>query len=323
MSLTTNPSLLGQANLSGSDTALFLKKFSGEVLATYDQVNVVGPMVRTATIDSGKTYQFPVLGEAEAVYHQRAESLYDITKNYLNNIEHGERTINVDRPLISSVFVDNWDDLINHYDTRSAYAKELGKALAVKDDKTVIRLLILAARSLATLTTTQNSTKAGLELADAAMASTTSVLIEHMREAMQSLVEKDVPMDELVCLVRPAQYFALVNDGTFINADYNTANGSKAAGLIDKAWGFKVIHSNHIPSTVISAEPGELNTYSGDFTKTVAVCFHKSAVGAVSRQGVTMETEYSVERQGTLMAAKMIKGYGILRPECAVELKTT
>jgi hypothetical protein len=281
-------------------------------------------MVMHATIDSGKTYQFPVIGQAEAVYHARAESLYDETKNYLNNIEHGERTINVDRPLVSSFFTDNWDQLITHFDTQSVHSTECGLALARKKDKTLAQLIALAARTPATLSSTQSGTKGGLQIATLNMDTSMTALRAGILDAMENLVTKDVPMEELVCVLKPAQFYPLMDEGYFINADYNTANGSRAQGTFDKAYGFRVVMSNHLPNGLnITAETGALNTYSGDFTNTVGLCFHKSCVGAVRRQGVTVESEYSIARQGTLVVAKMIEGYGTLRPECAVELLKT
>jgi hypothetical protein len=324
MSLNINPSSVGQINLSGSDTALFLKKFSGMVMATYDAKKVVAPMIRFVTISDGKTHQFPALGTAEAAYHLKGESLIDISKNYLNNIEAAERTINVDRPLTASVMVDDWDLLINHYDTQAEYSRQLGEALANKQDQTLIRVLIKAARSAATLTSTQSTTRAGLVITEANMDTDEPTLRVALRDAMQSLVEKEVPMNDLVALVRPAQYYLLMDGGHFINADYNTnSNGTRANGMIDKAYGFKIMHTNHLPNTLISAEPGELNDYAGDFTNTVAVAFHRDAIGGVRRQGVSIESERKIEYQSTLTVAKFIEGYGVLRPECAVELKKT
>ena len=326
MSLTTNPSLLGQANLSGTDTALFLKMFSGQVMTTYETACVMSKLVRSATIGAGKSFQFPAIGRADADYHVRGESIYDVTKNYLNNIEHGERVISVDRPLISSVFTDRWEEMVNHYETASIYAKELGDALARKEDKQLLQLLIKAARDGATLTATQSGSpyldRTGEQLTDANME--TTALKAHILEAMQILVEKDVPMNELVLALKPAQYYYLMDEGSLINLDYGGAgNGSKAEGTIYKAYGFRVIMTNHMPSGNVASFAGELNDYSGDFTDTVAVAFHPSAIGSVKRQGVTIEREYNVERQGDLVVAKVIQGHGILRPECAVELATT
>lgn len=324
MSLNTNMQNIGQLNLSGSDLALFLKTFSGQILTTFDETNIMEGLINHVTISSGKTYQFPAVGTAEAVYHVKGENILDVSKNYLNNIEMGERTINVDRPLTASVMVDDWDEMLAHFETRSIYARELGKALAVKKDKTLMQMLVLAARASATLTATQGGTKGGLVLDHADMATVTSTFHDHVLEAMQALVEKDVPMEDLILLVRPAQFYALVKDGTFINADFNPGgNGSKALGFIDKAYGFRVVKSNHIPNSVVTAETGQLNTYSGDFSKTVAIAFHKDAIGAVRKMGVSLEAERKIEYQGVLTVAKMVEGYGILRPECAVELRTT
>jgi hypothetical protein len=38
---------------------------------------------------------------------------------------------------------------------------------------------------------------------------------------------------------------------------------------------------------------------------------------------LSTEMAYDIRRQGTLVVAKYAIGSGILRPECAVELKTT
>lgn len=331
MSLTTNPSLLGQANLTGTDTALFLKMFSGQVLTTYETACVMSSLVRSTTIGSGKSFQFPAIGRAEADYHVRGESIYDVTKNYLNNIEHGERIIYVDRPLISSVFTDRWEEMVNHYETASIYANELGKALARKEDKQLLQLLVKAARAGATLTATQSSftsttiDRTGHTIAAASMDTSASALKAAILEAMEELVEKDVPMNELIVALNPQSYYLLMDQGDLINLDYGGAgNGSRAAGTIYKAYGFKVIMTNHLPNgSNIAAATGELNDYAGDFTNTVAVCFHPSAIGQVKRQGLTVEREYNVERQGDLVVAKVVQGQGILRPECSVELLKT
>lgn len=328
MSLTTNPSLLGQANLSGTDSALFLKMFSGQVLTTYETACVMSNLIRSTTISSGKSFQFPALGRADADYHVRGESVYDVTKNYLNNIEHGERIIYVDRPLISAVFTDRWEEMVNHYETAAIYAKELGLALARKEDKQLLQLLVKAARSGATLTATQSTApldRTGHTIAVASMDSSASVLKAGILAAMEELVEKDVPMNELIVALNPRSYYLLMDEGSLINLDYGGAgNGSRADGTVYKAYGFKVIMTNHLPNgSNIAAATGEVNDYAGDFTNTVAVCFHPSAVGKVNRQGITVEREYNVERQGDLVLAKVIQGAGILRPECSVELLKT
>lgn len=59
----------GQIEAAGDENALFLKVFSGEVLATFDKKNVMLPITQVQTIPSGKSAQFPVTGIVTSGYH--------------------------------------------------------------------------------------------------------------------------------------------------------------------------------------------------------------------------------------------------------------
>ena len=65
----TDPSRVGQINSAGDVDALFLKKFSGEILQTFEESNVFKPLHTIRTIENGKSAQFPVTGIATANYH--------------------------------------------------------------------------------------------------------------------------------------------------------------------------------------------------------------------------------------------------------------
>lgn len=317
----TSPSLLGQANLAGSDTALYLDMFSGEVLKTFREKNVMMGLHRTKTVGPGKSFQFPVIGQASASYHARGEDIFDPANNLLNLIEHGQRTISPDKLLQASTTVDAWDEKINHYEYRSEYAAQLGESIAEKMDRDLIQLIALAARDAATLSSTQSATKAGTVISAADCNTDASILVAAMVDAAVTLAQKDVPMDQMVFLTRPANYFAMIEDGGLLNVDFgNAGNGSQANGAIMKGYGFRIMWSNHIPSTVVAADSGERNTYSGDFQDTVAVAFTPDAVGTVIRQGMMTEQSYWQNYQTWLLTTKAVVGHGILRPECAVEI---
>ena len=66
----TLPSRLGLVNNTGSDVnELFLKVFSGEILTTFEEANVMKGLHTIRTISNGKSAQFPVTGIATAKYH--------------------------------------------------------------------------------------------------------------------------------------------------------------------------------------------------------------------------------------------------------------
>ena len=76
----------------------------------------------------------------------------------------------------------------------------------------------------------------------------------------------------------------------------------------------------------MSAVTGENNTYHGNFSTTVALVMQKSAIGTVKLMDLAVERtsgDFEIMYQGTLMAAKYAMGHGILRPECAVEIKSS
>lgn len=60
-----------------------------------------------------------------------------------------------------------------------------------------------------------------------------------------------------------------------------------------------------------------------DASNTVALVAHPSAVGTVKLMDLATEMEYQINRQGTLLVAKYAVGHGVLRPEAAVQLKSS
>lgn len=327
----TAPYVSGVANNvtagAGADTALFLKMFAGEVLKTFKEKNMLLGMTRVKNVGAGRSHQFPVLGTANAAYHVRGENILDPANNYLNSPEQGERTIQVDKTLIAPFITDDWDQKLAHFGTRGEYAAKCGEALANQQDRQLFQLMALAARSGATLSATQAATKGGSVVSRGSLSGATpsaANMRSAMIEAATALVTKDVPMEALSIVCRPAMYYALIDEGALIDINFgNNGNGSQAGGAITKGYGFKIYHSNHIPSGVVAAQTGELNTYSGDFSNTEAVAFHGDAIGTVIREGITVETDRKPEVQGDLVIARMMVGHGILRPECAVEITNT
>ena len=62
----TSPSRVGLIEGGSDNDALFLKKFSGEILQTFEESNIFKPLHTVRTIESGKSAQFPVTGVASA-----------------------------------------------------------------------------------------------------------------------------------------------------------------------------------------------------------------------------------------------------------------
>tara|TARA_R110000824_G_scaffold3751_2_gene17906 strand:+ start:14554 stop:15501 length:948 start_codon:yes stop_codon:yes gene_type:complete len=306
---------IGQVNQSGGVEASFLKVFGGEVINTFDELNVISPHVVMRNISSGKTAQFPVTGVAAAAYHVPGAQLLG-----QNTMMHSEKTIGIDGVLLSHESIAEIDEKMSHWETRSEYARKMGAALAIKSDQQQLQVMLLAARASATLT----GGNGGTALTDADAATNAASLAATAYTCSQTFDEADVPEDGRVLCVRPAQYYLLAQETGLIDTDFSAANGDYSKAQIKMVGGLQIIKSNHIPSTTLSAETGvsATNTYHGVFGTTVAVAFQKGAIGTVKLMDIAVESEWQISRQSTLLVTKMAVGHGILRPECAIEIKT-
>jgi len=310
-------SFLGKLN-SGSDAnALFLKVFSGEVLASFQRENKMLGMSTVRTISSGKSAQFPAIGRTTASYHTAGNEIVG------SAINHAEKVINIDDVLLSSAFISSIDEAKNHYDVRSQYSKEMGSALAKKTDSHLLQLTVLGARA----TTTVTGGDGGTVITDADANTNMASLIDSIFEGAQKLDEKDVPEDDRYCVLAPDIYYELVQNDKILNRDFSSLNGDFGKGKVLEVAGIKIIKLNTAVSSFTNlssaSNTGQNNTYRGNFSTTVASVFHKSAVGTVKLLDLAMESEYDIRRQGTLMIGKYAMGHGILRPESCVEIKTS
>ena len=306
-------SRLGQVNASGDANALFLKVFSGEVLATFQRENQMLGMTSVRQISSGKSAQFPVIGTTSSGYHTPGNEITG------SSIKHAEKTINIDDLLISSAFLSNLDEAKNHYDVRSIYTAEMGRALANTVDQNLLQLAVLGARGSATIT----GGNGGKVVTDADADTNADSLIASIFECAQALDEKDVPSTDRFCIVKPAVYYKLVQNDKILNRDFGGQNGVFSDGTVIKVAGVNIVKANTAVNAFanVSQVTGTNNTYHGNFSTTVATVFHKSAIGTVKLMDLGMESEYDIRRQGNLMVAKMALGHGILRPESACEIK--
>ena len=304
------PSRLGLVNNTGTGyDDLFLKVWSGEVLTTFEQTNVMMDKHTVRSISSGKSAQFPVVGTNTTAYHTVGNEITG------SAIKHNEKVITIDDLLISNVFIASIDEAKNHYDVRSTYSSECGMALANKMDQKLLQVAVLTARGSATI----SGGNGGSVLTQANFASSGSTLADGMFDTAQAFDEKDIPENDRYLAVPPLQYYLMAQTTNVINRDWG-GRGVYAEGEVLKVAGINIVKSNHVPSSNVTSGP---SAYQGDFSTTVGVAWHKSALGTVKLMDLSSEMEYDIRRQGTLIVSKYAVGHGILRPESAVEFKTS
>jgi len=297
---------IGQVNGGGDAKAMFLITWSGEVLTAFEEANVMLSRHTVRTISEGKSAKFPATWKVDASYHTPGTMIVGQASNV------NERTIAIDDLLVAPVFIPNLDEAMNHFDYRSIYSTECGRALAKAWDVNVLQVAVLAARASATV----SGGNGGSALTNANFASVSADILAGVWNASQAMDEKDVPDMDRFAVFKPAQYYLLAQNTTILNRDYGVTGASYDKGGKLMVNNVEIVKSNHLPSANIQS-----GSYQGNFTNTRGVVMQKQAVGTVKLLDLATESDYLVTHQGTLIVSKYAIGHGITRPECSVEMK--
>jgi hypothetical protein len=276
--------------------------------------------------------------------------------DYLSKIKQSERVIYVDELLTSACFIDDLDEAMSHYDYRSIFARELGAALARHQDNYALYTLIAAGYNVGDVSGEITPGDSPSVIDDTDFLTNSASALDTLYDAARILDENDVPKEDRYVLLNPTGYYNLLKGGIFTVSgsggsdvrmifdgggnDYvggqmvtvagmpvivSTADGLMSKTFVDTTAGDT---TKEISGSRNIADEGAVPTGAtggtpvfGDAETLAAVVFHKSAAGMVKLRDITMESEYIIERQGTLMVAKLATGMGALRND-AVQLIT-
>lgn len=327
MAVATLQTLVGHANSTGSDRALHLRVWSGEVLTAFEKTTVMRSLVTTRRITSGKSATFPILGRAKAVNHLPGENILTESTGatYLSEILANERLILIDNTLISAVLVNDLDEAMSHYEVRAPFTSELGRALANQFDIDAMAKLFATASEASLLTgSDEDPTGTTLTLPTAAEPSG-AVWAGAFWDAASAMDVASVPRESRFFLCPPQVYYSLINTTeiqAFINRDF-AGMGSLPGGQLPRVAGFTIINTEQFPITNLSQRSGDLNDYGTDMSLALGCFGHETAIGQVQLLDTTVQAEYKIEYQGNLVVARYASGIGTLRPASVVALGQT
>lgn len=311
----STPSRPGQINSAGDARALMLDLFGGEVLTAFQTMTVMRDKHQVKTLEKGRTFKFPAIWRTSVGYHTPGNEIVG------DQIPHTEIVVTPDEKLISSVFVADIDEILNHYDVRAPYAEELGAALARFYDKNVIRRVTQAARGGALF----SGDTGGSVLTNAGYATTAQTLFDGISLAKETMDTKDVPVNNVpvFALFRPAQWYLMARSDRNLNRDYNGQGADIRKQTLNTIDEITIVKSNNTPFGVDDTANAALPTkYKANFTTTQGIVWTPMAAATAEVQGLSSQIVDQPEKQGTLMLARLMAGTDPLRTKCAVELKS-
>ena len=238
---------------------------------------------------------------------------------------------------MTAVALDELEEIINHYDARAPYSRAIGKFFAEKMDVYLMRLAILGSQGLQGAAglagvTTDHPSGDYVEASGADTSATT--LLGAIQDASEKMDAADVPDSDRYVFLKPAQYNLLADPASQLtDRDFGgEGNGRTADGTVFRAWGFKVMKTNLLPtdnSTAVgtgatseSVVGQNDRTYVTNARKTVALCYHPMCLGAVEAMPLQVATKWEDEFQSHFVIGKRATGLQILRPEAGVVIRS-
>lgn len=299
--------------------AMALKVFAGETLTAFQRTSVTNGRTNERTIQHGKSAQFPAFGRATAKYLKAGDNLDDQRVN----IKNGERTIVIDGLLTSDCLIFDLDSFILHYDFRSPYAAELGNALAIAHDTSVLAEIAKEATN-ATPNVEGLGTggvitkKLGTGETGGINTATGKAIYDILLEGKTKMANNYVPTQDRYAYMLPEYHSALASALDFLNRNYG-ANGSILEGNVIRLAGFDIFECPHLTQGGADAEnagQGDGHAFPSAYKskKPILMC-HKSSVGVVRLKGLSMESGRRINYQSDQIVATMAEGIGGLRPE--------
>lgn len=308
--------------------ALFKTVFTGEVMMQFEQATTVLDKHFVRNISEGKSANFPVIGNMpDAEYHTPGEEILG------QKVPHAEKEITIDKLLISHVFLADIDEAMQAYEVRSRYANMMGNKLATKFDQNVYREIIKSARGTSPVNGGLSGAvleEAKLSLADISTEAKRKAAFDAWVDAIfsvkQNYIEKGIVQDgdgqPIYLALKPSVHLWLMrqmnSNGFSLLEQGIGGNGSIAEAQMPKVAGVTLMSTSHLPFVKDDTDP--FHPINADTTQ--AIAWTPDAVGTVKLMDLSIQSDWDIRRQGTLMVARYAMGHGSLRNECAMELRT-
>jgi len=353
----------GTSGANADGGKMWMPIWSGEVIHAYDQYNKFEGMVDSRTISSGTTMEFPVTGTVslkpawgageELVGGENSTaSTFSVKLDKRPMAAHFELD-NID------LMITQWEyrtELARQAGLTLANARDkqiaayIGRACA--EDRLSVDHLVAPKPPFAS--TNYAELGDGTGSADENLAALT--LLKDIENWMVYLQQNDIPTEGVYAAINPAAFASIRALGvariaTDLGGASTSATEPMFAGIAQRGdlghslaarpfieetleyMGCTICKTNHGPfQSYVTNTIGEGRynlDFDGDVTGTTmggackAIMWQRGCVASLALQGLKVDTVDDVRRNTNFTVASMMKGTGVLRPECAVAVIDT
>jgi hypothetical protein len=279
-----------QWNGAGPVDALVIEEFTGMVEGTIERRSLLVDKIPFRSIKGTDTFTNRAVGGAGPMRVVTPGAQLDGVKS-----EFARNAVTVDTVVAQREAFGLLDVFLTNIDVRREVATEQGKEIAKFTDQTLFIQAIKAA--LLTQSTYKGSAANGKPkghfggsqetLALAGDLSDPAKLYAAIARLLVKMERKDVDPrnDDIMIIVRPDEYYTLIQAEQLVNTQYLSASGNSYDAWVLKTYGVPVWSSNNCPFlTNVTGHQysngANGNAYDGDFSKVAALAFAPKAIMA-------------------------------------------
>jgi len=321
----------------GGDFALMRTAWSGMVHQYLQgQTPFLGTLTRKQAKPGSNGLDFQFWGAAKVHNWDKGKSLVrDVSaadsSQFISEIARTEKTIYLDRPVVSSERIDGWESFMSDPDEQRHVAQALVEAIVqerhFREMSTLFAASVLTTNPMGVgVTTPSASHTMGTTPTAAAVKAAISANVVELRA-------RGFTNGKYTCVLRDDWYQAwLLDEPNAISKDFSSGNGGLDSGLIREYLGVRIMSTNaftraaasaaHDTSSVINNPWGGATGYNG-FTAASynGIMYHEGAAGVIERGGITSTVLDRREEYGMIApAVQFTAGYNTLRTDAAIAL---
>lgn len=306
------------SHLSDVDVDLLLDEYGGEVESQFAKNSIMREFYRVRPVRGTDTIVNNRVGKTELV------ALVPGVRPEANSTGFGKVSLTVDTVILARDNRSMLNEFQTHFDARMELAMDHGKEIGKFFDEAFIIQAIKGSHQAAPSFTGNNGAFGAGKLVELDMAGDeldADKLVEGISAVIVAMEEEDIPVEELVVLVRPTQFDVLLNSEKLISRDYAAGNGDYAKGIVYEIKGARIVKTARIPRTAITghklSNAGNGNAYdlSAEQADVVAVIMHPKSLLAGETIPLTSDIWFSREEKQWFIDSFIAFGVTVNRPD--------
>lgn len=314
--MTTLPN--DSSHLSDVGVDLLLDQYGGEVESQFAKSSIMRQFVKVRPVRGTDTIVNNRVGRTQL------QALVPGVRPPAYQTGFGKVALTVDTVILARDNRSMLNELQTHFDARMELAQDHGKEIGKFFDEAFIIQAIKGSHQAApTFAGNNGAFGAGkaIELDAADDELDPDILEAAITDIITQMEEEDIPVEELIVLVRPKQFKVLKNHDKLLNRDFAAGNGDYAKGIIYEIDGARIVKTTRIPTAAIPnhplSNPNNNNAYNvtAEEADAVAVILHPKSLLAGETIALTSDIWFSKEEKQWFIDSFIAFGVTVNRPD--------